>query len=298
VDPKCPQNRRVMARSRNLGYGEGSVYQEADGRWRGELRVRNKRRRVSGENRGEVVGELDKIRAKLSAGLPLEDDVRLGVWLDWYRDVVIAVQDTSTRYNGSWAIKQLDPLRGRRLRDLDVVEFEELLADLATRAPSTVAGRGGRSKPLTKSSLNRIKMVLGAALHEAERRGMVSRNIARLSHLPPSAPGPRARRSLTIEEAQKFHAAIERTDDEALLLTPLMLGLRPGEVLGLPWSAVNLDEATMEIRQALKRLPDGQHVIGPPKVNSYRKVRIPDQLVLALRTHRLTQRKQRLSAPV
>jgi integrase len=77
-----------------------------------------------------------------------------------------------------------------------------------------------------------------------------------------------------------------------------MLGLRPGEVLGFPWSAVELDEATMEIRQTLKRLPDGRHVIGPPKVNSYRKVRIPDQLVLALRAHRQTQRKLRLSAPV
>ena len=83
------------------------------------------------------------------------------------------------------------PLRGRRLRELDILEFEALLKDLANTDCGVAAtkGRGAREKPLSKSSLNRIKMVLGAALHEAERRGLVARNIARLAHLPPEATG-------------------------------------------------------------------------------------------------------------
>ena len=63
-----------MARSRKLGYGEGTVYKEADGRWRGELRIGNQRRRVSGWTRTEVVEKLDEVRAKAADGLPIGDD--------------------------------------------------------------------------------------------------------------------------------------------------------------------------------------------------------------------------------
>src|ERR1700722_20514093 len=231
-----------MARSRKLGYGEGSIYQQPDGRWRGELRLGTSRRRVSGPTRSDVVRKLDALRAESEAGLPLGSDMRLGEWLDWYQELIDAEKNPSTCANCAWGIKQLTPLRGRRLRDLDVLEFEALLKDLANpeRGSAATKRRGGREKPLPKASLNRIKMVLGAALHEAERRGLVARNIARLAHLPPSVPGPRPRRSLTVEEARCLFGVLEGSPDEALLLTPLFLGLRPGEVLGLPWKAVDL----------------------------------------------------------
>ncbi len=289
-----------MARSRKLGYGEGSIYQQCDGRWRGELRLGTKRRRVSGPTRSDVVRKLDELRAQSEAGLPLGSDMRLGEWLDWYQEMIDAEKNPSTCANCAWGIKQLTPLRGRRLRELDVLEFEALLKDLANPARGSAAtkGRGGREKPLSKSSLNRIKMVLGAALHEAERRGLVARNVARLAHLPAGATGITPRRSLTIEEANRFVAAVRGTEDEALVLLALTMGLRPGEVTGLPWDAVDLDESVLTVRQALKRLPDGTYTIGPPKVESYRMLRLPAELLDLLRAHRLAQRKARLSAPV
>jgi len=226
--------------------------------------------------------------------------MRLGEWLDWYQEMIDAEKNPSTCANCAWVIKQLTPLRGRRLRELDVLEFEALLKDLANpeRGVAATKGRGGREKPLAKSSLNRIKMVLGAALHEAERRGLVARNIARLAHLPPEATGIRARRSLTIEEANRFVDAVRGTEDEALVLLALTMGLRPGEVTGLSWDAMDLDEGILTVRQALKRLPDGTYVLGAPKVDSYRMLRLPTDLVGLLRAHRLTQRKARLSSEV
>ena len=78
----------------------------------------------------------------------------------------------------------------------------------------------------------------------------------------------------------------------------LVLGLRPGEVTGLPWDAVNLEKGTLEVRQSLKRLPDGTFTIGPPKAQSYRTLRLTGDLISVLRSHRHAQRKARLSAPV
>jgi integrase len=287
-----------MARSRNLGYGEGSVYQEAGGRWRGELRVIGKRRRVSGWTRKEVVEKLDELRARANAGLPLGDDIRLGEWLNWFETMVVTAKDVNTRYSYTWAIKYLEPLRGKRLRDLEVDDVEILLSDLAVRTSTKKGGKGGQRKPLTKSSLNRIKMVLGSVLHEAERRSLVYRNVARLAHTPPNAQGPTPRRSLTVEEAQKLVGAVSGHEDEALVLVALTLGLRPGEVTGLPWAAVDLEASTLEVRQALKRLPDSSLVIAPPKVDSYRTIRLTEQLVNVLRHHQLQQKKRRLASIV
>ena len=85
-----------MARSRKLGYGEGSIYQQCDGRWRGELRLGTKRRRVSAWTRSEVVRKLDELRAQSEAGLPLGSDMRLGEWLDWYQEMIDAEKNPST----------------------------------------------------------------------------------------------------------------------------------------------------------------------------------------------------------
>jgi hypothetical protein len=167
-----------MARSRTLGYGEGSIYQEkTTGRWRGELRLGSTRRRISGWTRTEVVKKLDALRAEAGAGLPMGDDTRLGQWLDWYIDTVIADRHPNTQSSYRWAARHLEPLDGRRLRDLEVAEVEALLMSLAAGKPQRTkqSGRGGRTSLFGKSSLTRIRMVLGAALHEAERRNLVER---------------------------------------------------------------------------------------------------------------------------
>lgn len=289
-----------MARPRKVGYGEGSLYQETDGRWRGELRFGPKRRRVSGETRTEALKKLDELRAQHDAGLPIGGDTRLGAWLDWYLDNVVVEKSPNTLANYTWAVQHLQPLAGQRLRDLEVGDVESLLKNLATGEPqaSPKKGRGGRRKPLGKSSLIRIRTVLGAALYEAQRLDMLSRNVAHLARIPKEAASPRKRRSLKSGEARDLLSAIKGQRHEALLLLHLTLGLRPGEITGLPWSALNLQAGTVEIRQSLKRLPDGSLEIGGTKVDSDRTLRLSPDVITALRRHQQIQRKERIASPV
>ena len=86
--------------------------------------------------------------------------------------------------------------------------------------------------------------------------------------------------------------------DEAMVLVGLMLGLRPGEILGLPWDAVDLKKRTLEVKQSLKRLPDKSLVIGPPKADSHRNLQLPDRVATALVAHRRQQKKDRIGAPI
>jgi integrase len=296
-----------MPRSRNLGRGEGSVYQEkGTGKWRGEIRQGTTRRRVTGDTRADVVGKLDTIRSGLAAGLPVGDNTRVGPWLTWYLDEVISDSHPNTQASYRWAVDLLEPLYGFRLRDLKVEDVEGLLKTLATRKPRKPApgkrrdkpGRGGHSGPLGRSSLTRVRMVLGAALHEAERRDLVGRNVAKLAHLPSTARAPQSRRALTPAQASKLVDTATGHRDEAMILMGVMLGLRPGEILGLPWDAVDLKRRTLEVKQSLKRLPDKSLVIGPPKADSHRKLQLPGRIVTALEAHKRQQKKDRLAAPV
>ena len=189
---------------------------------------------------------------------------------------------------------------GKRIRDLTVAQVEALLGQLASVKPPTPAQRrrGGYRRPLGKSSLTRVRTCLGAALSEAQRRGLVAQNVAQLALLPTAATKPKPRRSLSQVEARRLLKAATGRRDEALYLVAIMLGLRPGEVLGLSWRAVDLHGQTLDVFHAIQRLPGGKLVIGPPKKNSYRTLRLPPDVVDALRAHAVQQKRDQLAAPV
>jgi integrase len=111
----------------------------------------------------------------------------------------------------------------------------------------------------------------------------------------PTKPG----RSLTVKQAR---AVLEATRDDRLhaaYLVMLLLGLRPGEALGLPWEAVDLDSGAVRIDQALKVERGTQVVIGPLKTRgSRRTLALPAPVVDALRIHRQRQREERMASPV
>ncbi len=193
-----------MARSRNLGYSEGSVYQQPDGRWRGEYRRGSVRRRVSGWTRAEAVQKLDEVRANASAGLAVGDDTRLGSFIDWWLEEVGSAKSPRTADHDRWALGQLDKIRGKSMRDLKVEDVEAELKRLASRKVSRNPKRGGSRGPLGHSALGKVRRALAKVLTEAERREKINRNVAKLARIPRTASKPTKRRSLTPSEARKL----------------------------------------------------------------------------------------------
>lgn len=287
-----------MARPRRLGYGEGSVYFDTSkGTWRGAITLDDKRRRrVSAPSRSEAVALLDALRHNVSEGLPVGDDTRLGPWIDWWTANVGAAKTAATAANDAWALRQLEPLRGARLRDLTVGDVERQLGHLAKRKSSKKSTRGGSTRPLGRSSLVRVRRALGEALDEAERRDMIGRNVARLARIPVHSASQRERRSLTPDEAMALIAAAEGTRWHALVVVGLYNGLRPGELTGLPWDALDFDEGTLTVRQSRKVTPDGIMTIGATKAKSDRVQRMPAVVVAALHAHKTWQARERLAS--
>jgi integrase len=88
-----------------------------------------------------------------------------------------------------------------------------------------------RSTGYKPNSIRIMRAVLRKALAQAEREGLVSRNMAALSQ--PARPSQPEGRSLSVEQARTLLDTTRGTQLEAAHLLPLSSGLRRGELLGL-----------------------------------------------------------------
>lgn len=283
--------------------GEGSVYQDADGRWRGVADfgwVDGKRRRkyVRASTQGEVLARLRQIRREADAGVVADDRITVGQFLArWLSVNAPGTVSGSTLDDYSHTVRlHLEPTLGRkRLSQLTVADVDAVWA----------AKREAGYKP---NSVRIMRAVLRRALGQAEREGLVQRNVAAISQ-PPRVSQPEGR-SLTIEQARALLDTARGEQLEAAYLLLLSYGLRRGELLGLAWADLDVDAGTLAVRQAVRkrktaRREDGTYVGGTSNRielaelktrRSRRTLFLTEGVVEALHAHRDRQELLRTEA--
>jgi integrase len=280
-----------VAQRRRRGRGEGGIHRRTDGRWEGTIELgwrdgKRRRKYVYGRTRAELAAKLRTAGVKADRGLPQGDNrVTIATVLDrWLKSRRRTDKAANTIAQYEWAIvTHLKPALGRkRLIELTADDVEDMLADRAAAGAA-------------RNSLIRLRSVLAMAVDRATREGLVDRNVARLADVP-AAP-KRDSRSLTIGQAKALLAAAETDRLRAGYVTMLMLGLRPGELLGLRWSDVDLDDGVIHVRQGLKRGHRTRLELGDLKTKgSRRSLGAPGPVVEALRAHRRRQLEERMKA--
>ncbi|MBV9484796.1 MAG: site-specific integrase [Frankiaceae bacterium] len=273
-------------------HGEGSLfYSEAAGRWIGFVDLgrdgagKRRRAKVTGRTKAEARAKLSAALRKVEDGVPVGDQRTTVADLleSWLANPPAQAESGNTIAVYEWAInKHLIPALGhKRLRDLTPDDVESMLAAKAADG-------------MAKASLARIRSVLVRALRQAERRGAIARNVAELVDTP--AGSVRKSRSLTVEQAAALLEAAKGDRLEAAIVTGLMCGLRPGELLGLTWSCVDLEVGTLTVRRALLR-HGSDLVLGDVKTSTSRRtLRMPSPVVDALRALKRDQASERLAA--
>jgi len=272
------------------GANEGTIRKRADGRWEARVIVtgadgRRTRRSLLAHTRNEVRDKLTAAQRAEANGLPQPAErVTVGAFLDgWLRDSVRPTVRPST-YRNYEAIVRVHLAPGLGHVPLARLTPQQVQAFLNAKSTGKLAPR----------TVAYLRAVLRQALGQAERWGLVTRNAARLAE-PPRVPR-REVSPLSPDQARLFIEAIRGDRLEALYLVALGAGLRQGEILGLAWTDIDFEAATLTVRHALQRV-DGQLTLGEPKsVTSRRVVALPNLVVDALRAHRTRQRQGRLLA--
>jgi len=242
------------------------------------------RRRVYGKTQREAREKLEQLRRSAEQGVSVTSGRAptlaelLQVWLAEVHKP--RVRPTTYRRDEWVALKRLTPALGRhRVSALTPLHVEKLLREMVADG-------------LTPRTAQHTRSVLRAALNQAMRWGLVSRNVAALAE----PPAMRRKEVAHLDKAQSLRLlqAVEGDRLEALVTVALGVGLRQGEALGLTWDAVDLEGGTLTIRQTLQRV-DGEYVYLPPKTSkSRRTIPLPGIAVQALRRHRTRQLEDRL----
>src|SRR3712207_3484864 len=106
-----------------------------------------------------------------------------------------------------------------------------------------------QDRDLSTRTVQYTHAVLRRALKQAKRWGMVNHNVAE------DVDSPRLKRDeiqgLDRKQTRKLLEAAEGVRLHALYVVAVTAGLRPGEMLALRWSDVDLEAGTLRVNRAL-----------------------------------------------
>lgn len=273
------------------GNGEGSISRRKDGGWMAQYVVHTaegrKRRTVYGKTRAEVAKKLNKALSDREDGLVFDaGNLKIEEYLErWLKDSVAGNVRSRTFSNYRMQVRRhITPaLGGIQLKALSPAHVQGLY-------------RQKLDSGLAPSSVRYIHAVLHRALKQALRWGLVPRNASEAVDLPKLVNAEVD--AMTPAETRTFLEAARGDRFEALYVVAVTTGMRRGELLGLRWSDVTLDElATLRVARQLQRLRDGSGLqFVSPKSGKGRTIRLAPRTVEALKAHRARQAEEKLRA--
>ncbi len=147
--------------------------------------------------------------------------------------------------------------------------------------------------PLARSTLKKLRSILNQSYKYAIKRQYTRWNPASVADLPKTAQVKRVGRALTPDEINKLFEVCVDDRLGAWLIVGITTGLRPGELSGLTWEAVDFEAETLRVFQALSfERGKGSH-LKEPKTGRVRTLRMASLTVEVLEAHRVRQDEER-----
>jgi len=273
-----------MAKRR--GNNEGSITQLPNGLWQARIsyveRGVHKRKAFYGKTRKEAVEKMQQALAELQKGMPvISERTTVGEYLQmWLEDIARATlrPRSHEKYAQVLRLYLLPHIGHIRLTKLTPAQVQKMLNQLVASG-------------LSPSTAQYCHAVLRRALGQAEKWGMVARNVAKMVDTP---KGERKKaQPLTLEQ---IHALLEQARGHrlyALFVLAVSLGLRQGELLGLRWQDVDFEHGLLHVRVQLQRVGGRFALLEPKSESSRRTLQLPDFVAEALRQHRANQLLER-----
>lgn len=248
---------------------------------------RRQRRKRGFKTQSEAVDALEEARRAIEAGGYLFDVEHMSfieyleMWLEGLPQTDMKPRTISDYRNETR--RYIKPHLGEvKLTKLTPLHLERLYRTL-------MEGGGKNGRPLSPKTVLRVHRVIRKAIGDAERKGILNRNVARLADKPSTSQLDTERPAWTPEELRTFLKAAEGDELFALYRLAALTGMRRGELCGLRWEDVDLQGQVVKVRFALAMI-DGTPEITTPKSRRSRRVLDIDQAtVQILRDHRTRQ---------
>jgi integrase len=277
---------------------EGHIRQRSPNSW--EVRVTlpadgTGKRRVRTETvRGTLRNAQQRLRAILGdvdKGASADPGkLTVGQWLEqWLAECKHTVAPKTWQERDAYVRLHLTPALGViKLTRLSTDDIQRYLTRALTSGRRD--GKGG----LAPQTVAHHERVLHTALERARRRHLIAVNPCDDVERPRVERAPIV--TLSAEQQRTLLEALDGSDLFVPVLLALATGLRRGELLGLPWSNIDLDAGLLRVVQVIEETKDGGARIKPvPKTKKGRRtVALTPGTVAALRAYRIEQAEERL----
>jgi integrase len=250
--------------------GEGSIYPYRDG-YAGAVWVTTpegeyKRAYVYGDSWEETHKKWVKLKAKAAEGVPIATTApTVAEYLAYWLEEVIKPNREDATHSAYELASRLHIIPGIGRKRIDKLTVRETQAwlnkipgncqccaqkkDAKRKEPRCCAAGACCGDYPSRRVIEGARNTLRAALNNAKREEMISRNVAELVTLPRARKKLQRRNSWTVDEARRFLESSRRDNDPlyALWVLILVMALRRGEAMGLVDDDNTIDESTEEI---------------------------------------------------
>ncbi|MFD8306047.1 tyrosine-type recombinase/integrase [Streptomyces sp. NPDC059690] len=272
-----------MAQRKRNPNGAGSIWQRKDGRFEARVYVpqpdgTRARKTVYGNTWEECDEKRQELvrRARQSIPTPTRS-AKLSEWLPyWLAHYVEPRRKLSTydKYETHVRLYLIPLLGTKRLESLSVADVRRFTTRMQSANTAATAKEAHR--------------VLRTALKAAVREELITRNVVAL--VEPPRVRMREIHPWSLDETLTFLEAARRDPLNAAFVLAIAMGLRRGELVGLRWSDIDLDNRVLYVRHQTQRRR-GALYDDDPKSRRKRVVPMPALCIAPLRWHRLRQRE-------
>ncbi|MCC5952804.1 MAG: site-specific integrase [Acidimicrobiia bacterium] len=193
-------------------------------------------------------------------------------------------RSTFDSYRRNIELHVLPALGRQQLTKLSPSDLDLFYADLLAKGRRKP---GGDSKGLSAKTVRNIHVMVNKALSDAQRKGLVVRNVAELADPPKlSAQRRKELKAWDPDQLSTFLDAIAAHRLSPAFLLAAHTGMRRGEVLGLRWGDLDLTMARVSVRQALVTVAYEVQLSDVKTGSGRRTVEIEEGLIEALEAWR------------
>ncbi|WP_411071186.1 tyrosine-type recombinase/integrase [Streptomyces sp. cmx-4-25] len=262
--------------------GAGTITKRKDGRFHAAVYVlqpdgTRARKFAYGKTWAECDAKRRELLDKVASGTPVPTrSAKLAEWLAYWLDSIVQPRlklSTYEKYESHVRL-YLSPMLGtKRLETLSSPDVRRFLLQLENQTTAATAKESHR--------------VLRTALSAACREELIARNVAKLVQPPRAAS--RDLSPWSLDETLAFLAAARQDPLYAAFVLAIAMGLRRGEIVGLRWNDIDLENRVLLVRQQVQRRR-GVLYNDETKGRRSRAIPLPAMCLAPLRWHRMRQK--------
>ena len=204
----------------------------------------------------------------------------VGQWMDvWFENYAkIKVRPTSHQTYRGYIDNHIKPNIGKiQLGKLTTLELQKLYKKLLSKGRVARIEAKGQPKGLSPKTVRNIHQVISSAMDFARAQKLIAVNPADGCALPKLEH--REMKTLPVEQLASFLREAKESGVFEMYYIELATGLRRGELLGLKWEDLDLEQGTLRVQRQVSRI-NGEVVEAPLKTkNSYRTISLGEDAV-------------------